>query len=269
MFLEMERLINRTQQGDLGEASAIEWFTRAGAVVSKPLGYSPDYDLVVDLGDEPLRVQVKTSTQVVSTPNGHERFPAMLATHGGNQSWNHEARLFGCERADLLFVLLANGRRWLIPAREVESKRCITLGGEKYSEFEIDPAEPIRDLILGAQATPINSPASLGEYPRGQRMAAVNRPAQPSQVRLLSPPLRTTRSDPTTYARSLGRSRQAVIYGKRRVTIPRECFAEAGLRIGDRIRATSRGEGRIVLERVNENGPPGGGPSQQLLDADG
>ena len=57
----MERLINRRQQGDLGEASAIEWFTRAGAVVSTPLGHSPDYDLIADFGDRPLRVQVKTS----------------------------------------------------------------------------------------------------------------------------------------------------------------------------------------------------------------
>ncbi len=46
----MKRLINRRQQGDLGEASAIEWFTRAGAVVSTPLGHSPDYDLIADFG---------------------------------------------------------------------------------------------------------------------------------------------------------------------------------------------------------------------------
>jgi len=38
-----ERLINCRQQGDLGEASAIEWLTRQGATVLVPLGHSPDY----------------------------------------------------------------------------------------------------------------------------------------------------------------------------------------------------------------------------------
>jgi hypothetical protein len=60
----VERLINRRQQGDLGEASAIEWFTRAGAVVSTPQGHSPVYDLIADFGDQPLRVQAKASTQL-------------------------------------------------------------------------------------------------------------------------------------------------------------------------------------------------------------
>ena len=43
---ESRRLINRRQQGDLGEASAIDWLTRVGATVSVQLGHSPDYDLI-------------------------------------------------------------------------------------------------------------------------------------------------------------------------------------------------------------------------------
>jgi hypothetical protein len=46
-----ERLINRRQQGDLGEASAIEWLTRQGATVSAPLSHSPDYDLIADVSE--------------------------------------------------------------------------------------------------------------------------------------------------------------------------------------------------------------------------
>ena len=41
-----ERLINRSRQGDLGEASAIECLTRQGCVVWLPLGHSPDDDLI-------------------------------------------------------------------------------------------------------------------------------------------------------------------------------------------------------------------------------
>jgi PD-(D/E)XK endonuclease len=91
----MERLINRRQQGDLGEASAIDWLTRLGASVFVPLGHSPDYDLIADLGEGLVRVQVKTSTQVHVTPSGHVRCPVMLATNGGNQSWTRISKRFG------------------------------------------------------------------------------------------------------------------------------------------------------------------------------
>ena len=38
--------INRQQQGDLREASAIEWLTSVGATILSPFGHSPDVDLV-------------------------------------------------------------------------------------------------------------------------------------------------------------------------------------------------------------------------------
>lgn len=184
----MERLINRRRQGDLGEASAIEWFTRIGATVFAPTGHSPDADLVVDLGGRLFRVQVKTSAQVATTPDGYRRFPVALVTCGGNQSWNKKIKRFDPSRADYLFALTADGRRWLIPASSLEAHNAVTLGGPKYSGYEIEPVAPIRPVVYGAES-PLESDAALGEYPRGQRMAAVNRPASPSQVRLLPPPL--------------------------------------------------------------------------------
>jgi Holliday junction resolvase-like predicted endonuclease len=81
-----ERLINRRQQGDLGEASAIEWLTRQGGTVSCPLGHSPDYDLIAELDGRLLRVQVKTSTFRAMTPNGHERWSVAVATNGGTRA---------------------------------------------------------------------------------------------------------------------------------------------------------------------------------------
>ena len=47
--MHRERLINRRQQGDLGEASAIEWLTSVGAMVLIPFGHSPNYDLVAEM----------------------------------------------------------------------------------------------------------------------------------------------------------------------------------------------------------------------------
>lgn len=82
-------------------------------------------------------------------------------------------------------------------------------------------------------------------------MAAVNGPAQPSQVRLLPPPSSSPRSPkPTNYERKLGRSGQAVINQKRRITIPQSAFFEAGFENGGRVRVRSDGPGRIVLEQV-------------------
>jgi PD-(D/E)XK nuclease superfamily protein len=85
---EQKRLINRRQQGDLGEASAIEWFSRLGATIFVPFGHSPDIDLVVQVEGQVLRVQVKTSVQFAETRNGHVRRVVSLKTCGGNQSWS-------------------------------------------------------------------------------------------------------------------------------------------------------------------------------------
>ena len=253
----MERRINRRQQGDLGEASAIEWLTRAGATVLVPIGHSPDYDLVADFGEGLLRVQVKTSTQTHLTPSGYKRCPVTLATTGGNQSWNRITKRFDPNRFDYLFAFTGDGRRWFVPAHAIESGNAITLGGPKYSEFEVEPGLAIRDLVYESVERPLESPTTAGEYPSGQRTAAVNRQAQPSQVRLLPPPLPP---EAPAYERQLGRSGQAIVYPKRRLTIPLQPFNDAGLGIGDRLRARSEGIGRVVLtridERTNDDGPP-------------
>ena len=239
----MERLINRTQQGDLGEASAVEWLLREGAVAYKPVGYSPDNDLIADLNGELIRVQVKTTTQRTLTPDGHERFPTMIATNGGNQSWSGVTKRFGSARADFLFVLTSRGRRWFIPAGEVQAGRTVQLGAPRYADFEIDPTQPIHELVYGSDAGALESP-TLGEYPRGQRMAAVNRPAQPSQVRLLSPPSSATKRV------GRGPAGTTCVGPTRKVTLPAEALKCAQLSIGDRLRVAVMKDGALVLFRT-------------------
>jgi bifunctional DNA-binding transcriptional regulator/antitoxin component of YhaV-PrlF toxin-antitoxin module len=48
----------------------------------------------------------------------------------------------------------------------------------------------------------------------------------------------------------LGKSGQAVINQKRRVTLPQQALLSAGLRDGDRVHARADGPGRIVLEKA-------------------
>jgi PD-(D/E)XK endonuclease len=185
------RLINRRQKGDLGEASAIEWLTRQGATVSAPLGHSPDYDLIAGLTDGTLvRVQVKTSAFRTSTPDGHERWSVSLRTNGGNQSWTGLAKRFDPTAVDVVYVLVGDGRRWIIPSSAVEGQ-ALALGGPKYSEYEISRTEPIEQLVYGDEGPSLESETPPGEYRSGQTGGAVNAMAQPSQVRILPPPFRS------------------------------------------------------------------------------
>jgi hypothetical protein len=268
--MHRERRINRRRQGDLGEASAIEWLTRQGATVFLPFGHSPDVDLVAEVDGRLLRVQVKTSTQRATTPDGHSRFPVMIATNGGNQSWSGLTKRCDPATFDLLFVLTGNGRRWLIPAAEIEARNCITLGGPKYSEFEIDLGGPIRDLVYSrgapsGQNAPLESISVPGEYPSGQRTATVNRQAQPSQVRILPPPStpseasadqQTLALDPPVVARGSAPHGQTRVSGNRQIVIPKRAFDAAGLNCGDRLKATAAGAGEVLFRRVAREALP-------------
>jgi Holliday junction resolvase-like predicted endonuclease len=133
----MDRISPR-RQGDLGELSAMEWLGSQGYSVYVPIGHSPDYDLIADDGDGPRRVQVKTSTR-----HRNCRWEVMICTRGGNQSWNGLVKRFSATRCDYLFVLVADGRRWFIPAGAVEGGSGLLLGGPKYVEFEVDAGRPL------------------------------------------------------------------------------------------------------------------------------
>lgn len=249
----MDRLIHRRQQGDLGEASAIEWLTRHGVTVSVPLGHSPDYDLIAEVGGRVLRVQVKTSTYRRSTPERNERCHVSICTNGGNQSWSGVAKRFEPSKADALFVLAGDGRRWFIPAAAVEATNSLDLGGRKYSEFEIDPDTPILSLVYGRGDVRATDSRIQGPAPGERRRGRVG-PDCKSGAKLLSgfesllphspAPLRAKGE------RELGRAGQAIIRQRRQMTVPHMPFAEAGLQIGDRLRFRADGPGRVVAERI-------------------
>jgi hypothetical protein len=118
--------------------SAINWLIESGAYVSLPMFSNPDYDVVADFDGRLQRVQVKTSGQ------WHKgRFTVSLCTRGGNQSWNRIVKRLDASRCDSVFVHIAGGRRWFIPAVELGGGTAICLGGPKYSEFEIEPGAPL------------------------------------------------------------------------------------------------------------------------------
>jgi hypothetical protein len=129
--------VNPRRQGDLGEFSAMEWLGSRGYPVWYPVGHSPDVDLVTRIEGRLVGVQVETSTVFV-----RGRFDVTLCTRGGNRSWSGLVKRFSAERCDWLFVLVADGRRWFIPASEVEGGSGILLGGPKYAAYEVEPGRP-------------------------------------------------------------------------------------------------------------------------------
>jgi hypothetical protein len=111
-----------------------------GLVSARP---PPDVDLVTEIDGRLVRVQVKTSTVHVK----HGRFQVSLRTNGGNQSWTGLVKRFSSERCDWLFVLVADGRRWFIPAAVVEGTTSIVVGGPKYSSYEVEPGRRLSEPI--------------------------------------------------------------------------------------------------------------------------
>jgi PD-(D/E)XK endonuclease len=140
----METAIRRDPrgQGDQGERSAIAWLLDQGLPVFVPIGHSPDYDLLTDFGSGVARVQVKTSTQW-----RNNRWEITVCTRGGNRSWSGLVKYLDPSRYDHLFVLVADGRRWFIPAAEVDARSGLHVGGPKYERFEIEPGLPLRPPV--------------------------------------------------------------------------------------------------------------------------
>lgn len=172
-----------------------------------------------------------------------------MATRGGNQSWNRTAKLLDLTRIDFLFALVGDGRRWFIPASEVEATTALHLGGQKYSEFEVRDIARLEELVYGPRGTSVESPARrLGEYPSGQRMAPVKRPAQPSKVRILPPP--STGQRDASAGRAGIQVGRTIIGAKHRVTIPTAPLESARLARGDRLRVEALGEGSILMTRI-------------------
>jgi len=115
----------------------MEWLASKGYAVYYPIGHSPDCDVVVNDGHALRRVQVKTTRRYYN-----RRWNVMICTRGGNQSWNGLVKRFSPARCDWLFVLVADGRRWFIPAAAIEGGTCVVLGGPKYAEFEVEAGRP-------------------------------------------------------------------------------------------------------------------------------
>ena len=236
-----ERLINRSQQGDLGEASAIEWLTGIGATVLIPVGRSPHFDLVAEVRGQLLRFPVKTSTSSAERVDG-TGYAVQLATCGGNQSWNGVSKHLDPARVDYVFALVGDGRRWVIPVSHLEAQTTLRLGGSKYSEYEIPRGAALESFVYGADSDPSTIAGPVrGSAEAGESGWTVNPVPRAEWVRIPPPPSASTSElGPRASGRSL-RYQRTTISPQHQITVPSVPFADAGLGVGDRLHATADG----------------------------
>ena len=90
----------------------MQWLAFAGAKIAVPVGHTPDWDFIAEFHGALVRVQSKTSR---CYRNG--RWEIATCTRGGNQSWSGVVKKLDPRDYDYLFVTVADGRRWFIPAR--------------------------------------------------------------------------------------------------------------------------------------------------------
>jgi PD-(D/E)XK endonuclease len=234
------------RQGDLGEAAAIHWLTSIGAIVSFPLFHSPDYDLIAELDGKLLRVQVKTSTCLYES-TGH--YAVQLATSGGNQSWTGTVKRFDPDLVDFLFVLVGDGRRWFIPSGEVEGSRAISLGGVKYSEFQIGRIAPLDRDPPGSKLGDARGGAGVGEPGRPVKSVPQLLSGFDSHPPHSSPPSGGDSRSRGGDGRGIGRTRMSANH---QVTVPMAVATASSIAPGDRFRVESDGTGRLVMTRIEE-----------------
>ena len=136
----------------------MEWFASKGAAVAFPVGHSPDWDFIAEFGNRLDRVQVKTCTCWIK-----DRWNVTLCTRGGNRSWNGLVKRLDPSRCEYLFVVVGDGRRWCIPTSALTAGSRISLGGPKYSEFEVERGHPLPDPHGDQPASTIGSPSARGD----------------------------------------------------------------------------------------------------------
>ena len=120
------------EQGNIGLAQAIAYFTSMCYTVCTPLNDSQDYDLVVDIDNILHKVQVKTTNYKV--PSGS--YQACLKSSGGTKGKIYSTVSEG--NCTLLFILCGNGDRYLIPHNVFKNNKVsITLNDSMLDYYVI------------------------------------------------------------------------------------------------------------------------------------
>ncbi len=129
------------------------------------------------------------------------------------------------------------------PRGGIDGTTHVRLGGPKYSEFEIEPAGPIQNLVYGTDSAAVESGVSPGER-RSRRadpvckIGALVLSEFDSHLPHFSPK-RTV---------AVGRTR---VSANHQVTVPKAPLERAGLVRGDLMRVEAMDDGSIRMTRID------------------
>ena len=120
------------EKGDLAAAHAISYFIINRYEVCLPIGDKRPYDMVVEFFGKLFKVQVKYAGYYTS----ERKYKAALRTMGGNQSY-YTAKKYSETDFDLLFVYVGNGRKFLIPWKDIKNRNDISIEAGKFAHYEV------------------------------------------------------------------------------------------------------------------------------------
>jgi len=116
------------QRGNAGLSMAIAYFGSNGYIVSLPLNDTQDYDLIADDGEKLLKVQCKSTQQIINKDKGI--YTVELSSCGGTKGVRYKT--IKDTNVDLVFVLCSDNTMYLIPKDKIVNVRGIRL--YKHSE---------------------------------------------------------------------------------------------------------------------------------------
>ena len=117
-------------KGRTGLALAIGYFGSHGYTVSIPLNDTQDYDLLIDDGNQILKISVKATAQIDSSGASI----VSLRNFGGTKG-----TVYGREvdkNIDFVFVVNNKSEMWLLP-KIILTTNSMSLG-EKYKQYKLE-----------------------------------------------------------------------------------------------------------------------------------
>lgn len=124
--------MNSRIQGGKGVGAAIAYFTAQEIPVFVPILEYPDYDLIID-SSILQKVQVRTSEYTNKLGN----YAVNMRVFGGNTTGN-KLHKSGTEMVyDLLFILLGNGMKYLIPKDDIAHIKSQLVITDKHNKYKV------------------------------------------------------------------------------------------------------------------------------------
>ena len=107
-------------QDAVGIGRAIAYYSAMGYAVFTPVADISRYDLIVDTGEQLLRVEVKTTTQASGE--------IALRTMGGNRTWDGVVKRISEADCDVVFAVnLTSGTEREFPAAQLAGRNSVTV----------------------------------------------------------------------------------------------------------------------------------------------